>query len=393
MTSLRFSVIAVIFVSVFYQWWLKDALFVTLGIGRKVESIERFPYKCRQLTHEQLEACGDMWLDEKSRVLYAACVGMEAREQWNPSLSRFNASGRRPGGSEVMAVYIDKPRKDGLFKMHKISPTGYGSGPGEGRLDLTGFDVEVVDDYTLRFWLLNQRPPYSSSGQILDASKFGANTTIDVYEYKKGEKKMTYLAMGKSSALHSPNKIAFMGGNNFVVSNDRSAKIGFRKRFDPLFKSGSLVYHDDWFDSYVTTPKSVPYPGLITRGPDDRVYVPSLVDDRIRIFELRQGGTFDQVYAMKLGMPITGVTVDSEGDFWAVGRSKYDPKGFSSSNTLFKVEKFVERRFRYIPTRVLEDKEAQAIQGASVARHDVKTKRLFLGGAFMPFITVCEVQS
>lgn len=84
MISLRLSAVVASLLAVLYQIWLKDTLFITLGIGRALEPIEKFPFRCRRLQHKQLEACGDMWLDEKSRVLYAACAGAQARNEWNP---------------------------------------------------------------------------------------------------------------------------------------------------------------------------------------------------------------------------------------------------------------------------------------------------------------------
>ncbi|KAF2787314.1 serum paraoxonase/arylesteras-like protein [Melanomma pulvis-pyrius CBS 109.77] len=392
MTSLRYSAIAAVVLAFCYPWWLKDLLLVKFGIRRLGEPIENFPYKCRNLKHGQLEGCGDMWLDERTRVLYAACAGIQGREEWNPSLSRFNASGRRPSRSELTAIYIDEPRKDGLFKMHRIQQTRYESGPGDGDLDLAGFDVEIVDLSTIRFWLINQRPPYDSDGKLLDASKVGANTTIEVYDYKNREKMMTYTATGKSSALHSPNKIAWMGGNSFVVSNDRSAKVGWRKKLDPLLGGGSLVYHDDWSNSYKTTPKRIPIPGNMVRGQDDRIYVPSLIDDKIRIFQLEQSGSFKQVHVIKMGMPIAGLSTDSMGIIWAVGRSKVDLVGGSSFSSVFKIEKIEEEWIKYKVDKVLEDKEAKFVRGATVVRHDAKTERIFIGGAFMPFITVCDLR-
>jgi hypothetical protein len=75
--------LAVVLCAFFYQWYLKDLLFVTMGIGRTLQSIDDFPYTCRRLRHERLEGCEDLWLDDEGRVLYAACSGSVARSQWN----------------------------------------------------------------------------------------------------------------------------------------------------------------------------------------------------------------------------------------------------------------------------------------------------------------------
>lgn len=85
MASLRSIGTAVVLCGVFWQWRLRDALFLTVGVGRVIQPIKDFPYDCRRITHEQLEGCEDLWLDEKERVLYGACSGSKARSQWNPT--------------------------------------------------------------------------------------------------------------------------------------------------------------------------------------------------------------------------------------------------------------------------------------------------------------------
>lgn len=53
-------------------------------IGRVLQAIEEFPYQCRRIQHEHLEACEDTWLDDEARVLYLACSGVLSRSQWSP---------------------------------------------------------------------------------------------------------------------------------------------------------------------------------------------------------------------------------------------------------------------------------------------------------------------
>ena len=74
-----------ILAAVFYQWYLKDLFFVTLGVGRTLQAIEDFPYDCRRLRHPRLEGCEDMWIDDEARLLYAACTGTMSRQNWCPT--------------------------------------------------------------------------------------------------------------------------------------------------------------------------------------------------------------------------------------------------------------------------------------------------------------------
>jgi arylesterase / paraoxonase len=71
--------------AVFYQYLLKDVLFVTYGVGRQMQKISEFPYQCRKIHDRQIEACEDMWLDEKSRILYLACSDPMSRIKWMPT--------------------------------------------------------------------------------------------------------------------------------------------------------------------------------------------------------------------------------------------------------------------------------------------------------------------
>lgn len=85
MFSLRNIGLVVALSGVLWQWYLKDVLLLTVGVGRVIQPIEDFPYSCRRINHERLEGCEDLWLDDKERVLYAACSGSVARALWNPT--------------------------------------------------------------------------------------------------------------------------------------------------------------------------------------------------------------------------------------------------------------------------------------------------------------------
>lgn len=75
---------AAVLLAVFSQLVLKDLLFVTVGVGRTIQSIEEFSYDCRRIHHTLLESCEDLWLDDEGRKLYAACSETSGRGQWNP---------------------------------------------------------------------------------------------------------------------------------------------------------------------------------------------------------------------------------------------------------------------------------------------------------------------
>ena len=123
-----------------------------------------------------------------------------------------------------MALNIDSPGTNDMFEIHGIEPVGYDGATGDGTLDLLGFDVEVVDAATLRFWLINHRPPVDANKTAIDATKVGANSTIDVFELKRGNDKMVHVKTVFDPEVKTPNNIAAMGDGSFVATNDHSAK-------------------------------------------------------------------------------------------------------------------------------------------------------------------------
>jgi hypothetical protein len=140
------------------------------------------------------------------------------------SLSKYNVSGRRSQGSELLAIYIDEPTSDGHFRMHSIQPKGYDGATGDSTLDFVGFDVDASKEDALEFWFVNHRPPVDAQKKLLDATKIGSNVSIEVFSYSKGARHMRHVKTISDSYIHSANKVALTGTGGFVVSNDHSNK-------------------------------------------------------------------------------------------------------------------------------------------------------------------------
>jgi hypothetical protein len=79
-----YGAVAAVAAAALYQLVLRDFLSVVVGVGRTMQPLEDFPYTCRRLKHEQLEACEDLWLDDEGRRLYLSCTGANHRLAWNP---------------------------------------------------------------------------------------------------------------------------------------------------------------------------------------------------------------------------------------------------------------------------------------------------------------------
>jgi hypothetical protein len=152
-------------------------------------------------------------------------------------VNKFNASGRRPGGSELIALEIDEPEVDGVFPLRAIKPVGYTGANGDESLDLLGFDADILDGDTLNFYFVNQRPPIGPFNNFIDASVVGTNSTIDVFEMRRGEEVMRHMRTIWSPQVFTPNRVSILGGGAFLVTNDHSTKTGWVPSSQPTHQS------------------------------------------------------------------------------------------------------------------------------------------------------------
>jgi hypothetical protein len=127
----------------------------------------------------------------------------------------------------LSVLNIDYPGSDGMYGLHKLDITGnYKSAVGAKDIDLNGFDVEVLPSGRLRFWMVNNRPAVDESGNFLDAPKVGANATIEVFEHKRGSKKLEFIKTIWSEAVPAPNNVAASGNGSVFVTNDHENRAG-----------------------------------------------------------------------------------------------------------------------------------------------------------------------
>ena len=164
-----------------------------------------------------------MWIDDDGRRLYAACSSSTARKEWSPSTSDFNISGLLVGGDYISVLNIDEPGTDGLFGLHQLKTSGYAGPLGLGALSLAGFDAELIDESTLKFWLANLSPA-TDGNEFSDPYKVGANATIEAFILKRGEDTLVHVETTSHAAVFLPNKPAAVGNGAFLVTNDHSRK-------------------------------------------------------------------------------------------------------------------------------------------------------------------------
>lgn len=82
--GLKGGLVAVAAFAVIFQIYLKDPIWLGMGIGRAYQPLSDFPYTCRKVVHPEMEACEDMWLSESTRQLFLACSDPLKRDEWMP---------------------------------------------------------------------------------------------------------------------------------------------------------------------------------------------------------------------------------------------------------------------------------------------------------------------
>lgn len=144
------------------------------------------------------------------------------------SVDKLNPSGR--GMNDRMAILDTRASGPVSKRLKWMDLVDFPGISGDGTINLQGFDVHVGDDDppTLCMLLVNNRPFLDPiTGALLDATKLGANATIELFETTLGSIELRYVKTFHDPAIQTPNNVAFMGPDAFVITNDKSAIHGF----------------------------------------------------------------------------------------------------------------------------------------------------------------------
>ncbi|APA08888.1 hypothetical protein SS1G_02703 [Sclerotinia sclerotiorum 1980 UF-70] len=380
-----------------YQTILKDWLYLNFGIGRIHTHLEDYPYTCRRLEHPLLSACEDLFLDYEGRAVYAACSTVESRRGWIPGGNHFNVS-QRTLEDHVSVLKIDEPGADGLYGLHQLEITGgYKGVDNHNSIDVHGFDVEILPDSRRRFWMINHRPPVDESGNFLDATKLGANSTVEVFDLVPGSKNLEFVKTFANPIINTPNNIAATRDGGFVFTNDHSAKTGLIRSLTEIIGGGNTAMCES--DNQCHSGPSNRFPNGIVQGKDGLYYVASSITGKISVYFLEANHTFTRIDEIDLRIHIDNLSVDANGDILAVGfpdvrkvrKSLEDPTVYAPT-TAFRIRKLdtEDGGWKYVVTKILEDIDAKVLSAATSVVHDPKTGQLFFACLTAPFVVVCE---
>ncbi|CAG7935033.1 unnamed protein product [Penicillium nalgiovense] len=387
----------VLAISILYRSYVHNIIFVTIGIGREIQSIDEFPWTCTRLQHPLLEGCEDMWLDDQGRKLYAVCNSVESRQGWCPGGGKYNISARSRT-DHIAVLDIDEPGPDGLYGLHQLKVGGY-----DDDLDLIAFDVRRIDG-RLRFWLINHRPPVDpTTGEFLDAFAVGANSTIEIFDLDDASETLEYVKTIVSESIISPNSLAVDNdGLGFVITNDHNAKVGTFIELEFLIGGGSLTYcRSDTGKCHVAANKGFSFANGIVQE-NGLYYVAHSVTGLVTVHKL-VGDQLVQVDKIHTGLPLDNLSLDADGNLLAAAipdsitfvKSIENPYELVAPATVLTVNGIATQLRTHDGkgcevSKLVEDRDAKWLPSSTVAVKDVKSHRLFLGGVVSPFITVCE---
>ncbi|CAG8909147.1 unnamed protein product [Penicillium egyptiacum] len=387
----------VLAIGILYKAYVHNIIFLTIGIGREIQSIDEFPWTCTRLQHPLLEGCEDMWLDDQGRKLYLVCNSIESRQGWCPGGSKYNISARSRT-DHIAVLNIDQPGLDGLYGLHQLKVSGY-----IGDLDLLALDARRIDG-RLRLWLTNHRPPVDpTTGEFLDARAVGANSTIEIFDLDEASETLEYVKTIASDAIISPNNLAVDNdGLGFVITNDHDAKVGTFLELELLIGGGSLTYcRSDTGRCHIAASKGFSFANGIVQE-NGLYYVAHSVTGLVTVHKLvgDQLIQFDKIYT---GLPLDNLSLDADGNLLAAAipdsiafvKSIENPYNLVAPATVLAVNGIANQlRTRsgkgWEVSKLLEDRDAKWLPSSTVVVKDVKSHRLFLGGVVSPFITICE---
>ena len=306
-----------------------------------------------------------------------------------PNIGRLNASGRSLN-DKVIAMNIDHPR--GLSYDYRILKTPSFSGVnGDGTLGLVSITGQIINNDTLRLWLVNTRPSIDPSGALLDNAKIGGNSTIELFEMDPTASSMKHIKTFADPQIATPNNIAPMPDGSFYFTNDHGLhKVGLQFEATVLL-GGSGVWHCDTNTSCKKVAGGIRFANGLLFGRDDNLlYVPSATMGGIGVFTIKPSDhTLTKKTQIPFPYPIDNLSQDSNGDIFiphfpkmtamlAMFDKPFGPTGPSAVSRLRKTEIGGE----YVVEKVIEDEAGEKLPGTTTAIHDAKTGRLFLSSEF-----------
>lgn len=120
-----------------------------------------------------------------------------------------------------------------------LSLENFSGNNGDGVLNVHGISFLANNKSNmLRILLINHRPPFDPvTGEALDASVVGANSTVEHFLTQVGSPSLRYVRTHAHELIHTPNSVQWVSDHSFVLTNDNSVKVGLVSFIPTLLKT------------------------------------------------------------------------------------------------------------------------------------------------------------
>ena len=290
---------------------------------------------------------------------------------------------------------IDKPEGNGFEYRRLEMPSDYTGVNNDRRLylvGLTGIDHDDRDE----IFAVNARPSIDlASGEFLDQATMGGNSTIEHLAVDiDGEVRL--IKTWAHPQIATPNNIAPLPDGSFYFTNDHGPhRAGIRHKLSDLVRYGDVSFCYSTGECKLVSSGHA-FPNGLALGHDGLLYVPSAVLGSLQVYRPGSDGSLTKLYDVIVPMPLDNISPDMDGDLYIAGLPKAnamiagfdDPLDACPPATVWKVHKNEDGNYEV--SKAVEDRDAEALPGATTAVHDARTGRLFISGVYSPFVTVCE---
>ncbi|KAF5692991.1 hypothetical protein FDENT_2429 [Fusarium denticulatum] len=391
---IKISIAAIALLAILFQIYLKEAIWLGFGINRTIQPLNEFPYQCRKIVHQRLEACEDMYLSQSTRQLFLACSDPFARKQWQPNVGFRNISGRSQRDA-IVALDIDKPVDNG-FEFRALKTPNFEGTAGDGLINVAGFSGVEQDNGDIDLFLVNLRPAIDADEKLLDQHVHGGNATIEHFVTGPQASEMKHVRTYANHGITTPNRVAAMYDKSFYISNDHGPhKFGWRHHTSMILGFSDVTFCDT--QTCKTVASNLQFPnGLVIK--DNILYLPDSITGRLYIYRILPKKDLEKIDEVNPGYGVDNASNDENGDIWIAAfpvgveifKAYDDPYNAHPPSAVLRVRKVGGE---YVVEKVLEDAKGEGLPAATTVVHDVKTGRLFLSSVISPFIAVCEPKS
>ncbi|KAJ3112035.1 hypothetical protein HDU96_005038 [Phlyctochytrium bullatum] len=344
---------------------------------------------CYKLGEDLNIACEDVVIHNPSSTAFLACDSLDARSQYWPPLEFWNTSYAGTGRIYALDLKTNKLTKVELEDFeHGLTTHGLG----------IWWDVENPDDVI--FNVVNHRPE---------------NSTIEIFEYKAQAsgatsykfKHLETVVDNEKGILNAPNNVQPTGRKTFYATNDHKSHKGIWRKVEEIAVSvvpnTHVVRRDETGNLTIAAPKVKYANGIAMNFYRDELYVVSLGDAAVFIYDIKANGNIQYRERIELTFPPDNISVDlTTGTIFATGHPKVfdffkhihnqthpSPTWVTAiQNTTDDYDKYTG--VNYWDRVVLAD-DGKFLSGGTVAATDSATNKTVLGAIFSNGIHVCDI--